>query len=89
MALSNVLSESTKTAPLSGELSTTKKDVDDLYTWEFGDAEPEGTHAKNFGPMKRYRQDLRKGAFDSKRYKHNVIWVNTFKPVSEQLANLK
>lgn len=89
MALSNVLSNLTKTTPSSGELSTTATDMTQLFAWEFGDPEPKGTHAKNYAPHRRYRQDMRRGAFESKRYNNNVIWVNPFKTVSDQLSDLK
>jgi len=85
MALSN----RTKTTPVSGELATTEKDMDELDNWEFGDPEPTGTHAKNYTPHRRLRNDLRRGKSDARNYDNNVIFINTFGTVSEQLDELR
>jgi len=82
------LSDRTKTLPASGELPSTKVDMEKLYEWEFGDPEPKGTFARNNAPMRRYRQDLKRGKAKASSYKHNVIYVDTLKPVSEQLEEL-
>lgn len=89
MALSNILSDKTKSLPSENELSNTATDMRVAYEWHYGDAEPKGTHVLQNIPLRNYRNDLRKGAADDARYKHNYILVDTFKLVGPQLAKLK
>lgn len=74
--------------PTSGRWSTTKDDMDDLFSWWFGD-EVKGTHALAHKPMERYRQDMFEGKSKAKSYKNNYILIDTFKPVGEQLLTFK
>lgn len=84
------LSEDTKSGePRTGAWSSTRKDMEDLMEWEYGDPEPEGSHALGFEPHTRLRRDLAKGAKASRNYDHNVIYVDTFKPVDKQLKEIE
>ena len=83
------LSDRTKTTPASGELATTEKDMDELDNWGFGDPEPTGTHAKNYTPHRRLRDDFRRGKSDARNYDSNIIFVDVFQLVSKQLDELR
>ena len=85
--MGEILSDKTLN-PTSGRWSTTKDDMDDLYTWKLGD-EVKGTHALANEPMARYRKDMAEGKAKAKSYKHNFILIDTFKKVGEQLLTLK
>lgn len=63
-------------------------DMYNLYTWEHGD-KLYGTHAKSNGAMQRYRNDINKAWGREKDYKKNLIFVDTTRPIGEQLKNLK
>ena len=89
MAESDVLSNKTKSLPGENELSNTASDIHEAYKWHYGDPEPEGTHVLQNVPLRNYRADLRKGAADAKRYKHNYILIDTFDLVGPQLEKLK
>ena len=89
MALSDVLSDKTKTAPADNELSNTASDMHNAYEWKVGDPEPEGTHVQANVALRNYREDMRKGKADAASYKHNVIWVDTTKSIGDQLRSLK
>uniref|UniRef100_A0A6M3LA92 Uncharacterized protein n=1 Tax=viral metagenome TaxID=1070528 RepID=A0A6M3LA92_9ZZZZ len=89
MALSDVLSNKTKTAPVASELSQTDRDYRIAMEWEVGDPEPQGTYVRSRAHLTRLRNDLRRGVSEAANYKHNVIWVDTFKPIGKQLEELK
>lgn len=82
-------SDKTLTIPVAGEISTTDRDMKELFEWELGDAEPTGTHAKNYAPHRRLRNDLKQGKRDAKVYEHNMVFIDTFGSLSEQLNNLR
>ena len=89
MVESNVLSEKTKTIPTASELSTTDRDVRAAMEWKLGDPEPKGTYVRNLVHLTKLRGDLRRGKSEAAAYKHSVKWVDTFKPIGEQLDELK
>ena len=89
MALSDVLSDKTKTIPTASELSTTDRDVRTAMEWKLGDPEPKGTYVHNLVHLTKLRGDLRRGKSEAAAYKHSVKWVDTFKPIGEQLEELK
>ena len=81
-------SSKTLTPVASGELNSTSDDMRRLFEWKYGDDISDlGSHAKSYAPHARLRADLARGRSAAKHYKHNMKFVNTFKSVSEQLAN--
>ena len=74
--------------PPEGRWSTTKDDMDALYTWKIGD-EVKGTHALANEPMARYRKDMIEGRAKAKNYEHNYILIDTYKPIGPQLLTFK
>ena len=89
MAESNVLSDKTKTLPTASELSTTDRDYRTAMEWKLGDPEPKGTYVINLVHLRNLRDDLRRGKSEAAAYNHSVKWVDTFKPLSKQLDDLK
>jgi len=85
----NTLSTRTKRAASSSEIPYTSEDMTALYSWRHGQT-LKGTHAlENIG-MKNYINDINLAwGKESDYYNGNVIYVDTFKSVPEQLLELK
>lgn len=83
----NTLSDETKSGNI--DVPSTTDDMERLAEWEYGD-ELYGTFSQSLDGWNRYIEDMIKaqGAEDD-YYNGNVIYVNTFKKVSEELDKLK
>lgn len=83
----NTLSNKTKSGDI--DVPSTKDDMTRLAEWEHGD-KIYGTFAKSLAHWKRYMDDINNayGAEDD-YYDGNVIYVDTFKPIGDQLKKLK
>ncbi len=75
---------------LSGDFDApnTKDDMDALESWEYGD-EIKGTFAKSHKGFRRYREDINRAYGNEDDYNSNVIYINTMKPIGEQLKKFK
>ena len=66
----------------------TSDDMTRLYEWEHGDL-IYGTHAKENEAMQEYINDINRAWGRESDYDNNMIFVDTNKPVGEQLEELK
>lgn len=67
------------------EVPTTTKDMNKLFTWEYGD-ETYGAHAKGHEGMKEYKKDIEKAYGKQNKYKDLYIDIyDPVKPISKQL----
>lgn len=83
-------SNKTLSLPTADEGASTADDMDELFeNAENTSYEPIGTHAKNYQPIKNLRKDLIVGKAKAANYEHNMIFIDTFRPIGEQLKNLK
>ena len=80
---------SNKTKSQAFDWPTTTEDHENMEKWVYGD-ELLGAFAKSNAGWKRYREDIERayGNEDS-YYNGGILYVDTFKPVAEQLKKLK
>lgn len=69
------------------EVPKTSSDMNKLFTWEHGNEEVRGTHAKEHKGMKNYKKDIEQAYGKEEQYKH--IFIDTFKPLTPQLEKIK
>jgi len=62
--------------------------MSDMYKWQYND-KLYGSHAKASQGMQNYMDDIKRAWGKEKDYYKNVIYVDTFRKVSEQLEELK
>ncbi len=84
------LSERTKTEVdiSASTFTTTTVDMEDLFKWKHGQT-LRGTHALEHLGMKNYRNDINAAWGRERDYDSNMIFVDTFKKVGDQLEELK
>jgi hypothetical protein len=85
--MTDTLSNKTK----SGDFITpsTNDDMERLAQWEYGD-DIYGTFAESLAHWRRYREDIEKAyGNEDAYYNGNVIYVDTFRPIGDQLKKLK
>jgi hypothetical protein len=62
-------------------------DMNKLFTWEHGNEEIRGTHAKKHKGMEKYIKDIDQAWGKESQYKH--IYLDTFRPLTPQLEKIK
>lgn len=67
------------------DVARTTQDMSTMFKWKYGDPEVKGAAAKAHSGGKSYRRDIEKAVGEKGKYKE--FFVNTFKPIGEQLAN--
>jgi len=81
-----MLSNKTKAGDFT--VPNTKDDMTAMEKWQHGD-KLYGTFAKSLPGQKRYRDDINKGWGKSSQYKKNTIYINTMKPIADQLKKYR
>ena len=81
MALSN----RTKQSINSSDINTTEDDMDRLFRWKKGQ-KVYGTFAKSLSFFRNYRRDIENAPNPNTE---KSFYVDTFKPIGEQLKNKK
>jgi hypothetical protein len=85
--MADTLSNKTKSGDITAPNTTT--DVENVAKWKYGD-ELYGTFAQSLAHWRRYRQDIERAyGNENDYYDGNVIYVDTFKAIGEQLKKLK
>ena len=79
--------DSNATAGRLEEVPKVSFDMNKLFTWEHGNEEIRGTHAKEHKGMKNYIKDIEQAYGTEGQYKH--IYIDTFRPITQQLEKLK
>ena len=82
----DTLSNKTKSGDF--EFPTTTEDMEALDTWKPGNTIG-GTFAKSLKADKAYRDDINKAYGREKDYYSNVLYVDTMRPIGQQLKDLK
>lgn len=73
---------------LSDEVPRTTVDMSKAQAWKHGD-KLYGTQAKKAPGLRLWRNDINKAWGKERRYDHNMIFINTYKPIGDQLKRLK
>jgi len=81
-----MLSNKTKSGDFT--VPNTKDDMEAMEKWQHGD-KLYGTFAKSLSAQKRYRDDINKAWGKENAYKKNTIYINTMKPIGDQLKKYK
>lgn len=80
---------SQKTKAQSGTVPTTTTDHTNLETWEYGD-DIKGSFVKSLDAWMRYVQDIERAyGNEDDYYNGNIIYIDTFKPLGDQLKKFK
>ena len=79
---------SNKTKSQDFDWPTTTEDHGNMEKWVYGD-ELLGAFAKSNDGWKRYREDIERAYGNESEYYKNIIYIDVFKPINEQLKKLK
>ena len=66
------------------EFPRTTEDMSKMFSWEYGDDDVKGSQAAAHLGGLNYRNDINKAVSEKDQYKN--FYVDTFKPIGEQLA---